>query len=141
MKKHLACAAAELPLKIKRAFLSDPIIAKEMFALENEGELLRSAEGDTFFSRLKSPQRHVDLRGTGSRFTIVCSRTGESRGDVDGFRAFKETHPGAVYLHQGKTFIVDTLDTGTRRLKCRRQTVDYYTKSQGTQKYGNTGSV
>lgn len=131
VKKHLSCAAAELPLKTNEPFLSDPVIAKEMITLENQGELLRSAEGDTFFSRLKSPQRHVNLRGTGTRFTIVCSRTGESRGDVDGFRAFKETHPGAVYLHQGQTFIVDTLDTGTGTVKVSEAKVDYYTKIRG----------
>jgi len=131
VKKHLSCAAAELPLKTNEPFLSDPVIAKEMIALENQGELLRSAEGDTFFSRLKSPQRHVNLRGTGTRFTIVCSQTGESRGDVDGFRAFKETHPGAVYLHQGQTFIVDTLDTGTGTVKVSEAKVDYYTKIRG----------
>ena len=130
-KKHLVCAAAELPLKAGEPFLSDAATTKEIEALENQGELLRSAEGDTFYSRLKSPQRHVDLRGAGSRYTIVCSRTGENRGDVDGFRAFKETHPGAVYLHRGKTFVVDTLDTATRTVKVREAAVDYYTRVRG----------
>jgi len=131
LKKHLACAAAELPLKIDEPFLSDPFVAKEIIALEDNGTLLRSAEGDTLFSRLKSPHRYVDLRGAGDRFTIVCSHTGESKGEVDGFRAFKETHPGAVYLHQGKTFIVDTLDTGTNTVKVTEAKVDYYTKVRG----------
>lgn len=131
LKKHLACAAAELPIKTDEPYVSDPAVAREISTLEHEGTLLRSAEGDRLFSRLKAPHRHVDLRGTGERFTIVCSLTGESRGEVDGFRAFKETHPGAVYLHQGTTFIVDTLDTATGTVKVTQADVDYYTKVRG----------
>ncbi|MFC1817386.1 Zn-binding domain-containing protein, partial [Thermodesulfobacteriota bacterium] len=84
-----------------------------------------------FYSSRKAPHRHIDLRGTGTRFHIESSDTGESRGEIDGFRAFKETHPGAVYLHRGVTYLVDKLDLGTYTVKVTKAQVDYYTRVRG----------
>ena len=113
LKKHLTCAASESPLKIDEPFMQDKSVKKATQSLELQGDLLRSGDGKMFFSRLKMPHRHVALRGTGSRFTIECSETGENKGEIDGFRAFRETHPGAIYLHRGETFLVKTRKSGT----------------------------
>ncbi len=131
LSKHLACAAAELPLNVDEPFMAEKAVRDTTLDLEKKGELLRSADGKILFARLKAPHRHVDLRGTGSRFNIVCSLSGENRGEVDGFRAFRETHPGAVYLHQGETFIVDSLDIDTMTVKVSSAKVNYYTRVRG----------
>lgn len=128
LAKHLLCAAAELPLNINEPIMADEPVRKTVFRLEQKGELLRSAEGTEFYSRLPSPHRDVNLRGTGSQFNIICRRTGQTKGEIDGFRAFKETHPGAVYLHKGDTYLVDTLDLDTRTVKVSETKVDYYTR-------------
>ncbi len=128
LAKHLACAAAELPLKIDEPILADKPVKKIVFDLEEKGDLLRSADGKEIYSRLKSPHRHVDLRGTGRRFNIVDRNTGESKGEIDGYRAFKETHPGAIYLHNGVTFLVNDLDLGTSTANVSKAKVDYYTR-------------
>ena len=103
-------------------------VKTSVLSLEKNGELLRSADGKELYASRRVPHRHVDLRGVGSRFQIACSRTGESRGEIDGFRAFKETHPGAVYLHKGDTFLVKALDLDTATVKVTRARVDYYTR-------------
>jgi len=113
LDKHLICAAAELTLQSDESFLSAKSVQARVSHLEKSGDLLRSADGAALYSRLKLPQRHINLRGIGSVFNIVCSVSGESRGEIDGFRAFRDTHPGAVYLHKGDTHIVDTLDLDT----------------------------
>ena len=128
MAKHLVCAAAELPLKRQEPLMKKTPVAAAVEQLENEGQLLNSADGDTWFSKFKSPQRNIDLRGSGSRFQIVATSDDEHRGEIDGFRAFKETHPGAIYLHRGDTYLVDELDLATNTVRISPAEVDYYTR-------------
>ena len=128
MSRHIICAAAEMPLTSKEPFMLDEHIENAVFALEESGALLKSGDGTEFYSSRLAPHRHVDLRGTGSRYNIVDSKTGKHKGEIDEFRAFKETHPGAIYLHKGDTFLVDTLDLDTKTAKVSRARVDYYTR-------------
>jgi DEAD/DEAH box helicase domain-containing protein len=126
--KHLVCAATELPLKADEAFVKEEDIQKSITKLEKKGELLRSADGNRIFSSRKAPHRSIDLRGAGKKFQILSTRSGEPRGEIDAFRAFRETHPGAVYLHKGDTFIVDQLELDAATVKVSRAQVNYYTR-------------
>jgi len=128
MSRHIICAAAELPLKSNEPFLLDEQVENAVLKLEEKGELLRSSDGTEIYSSRLAPHRNVDLRGTGNRFHIVSKNTGKSKGEIDEFRAFKETHPGAIYLHKGDTFLVDTLDLDTKTVKVSRANVDYFTR-------------
>ncbi len=130
LKKHLVCAAAEFPLHLSEPFLQDESVRKTASLLEENGDLLRSGDGERLISRLKIPHRHVDLRGTGNRFNIICSETSENLGEIDGFRAFKETHPGAIYLHNGRTYKVDHLLLNERTVKAAPAEVPYYTRAR-----------
>ncbi len=131
LDRHLTCAAAEMPLSQNEAMLSNGTVSAAVSRLEKTGCLLRSADGDMLFSARKHPHRDVDLRGAGNTYNIISARTGESRGTVDGYRAFKETHPGAIYLHQGQTYRVDTLDLETNTVAVSKCRVDYYTRVRG----------
>lgn len=131
MKKHLVCAAAELPLKTGEPLLAHPLAMDQVKNLVANGQLLESADGTEIYPGSRSPHRKIGLRGTGIRFSISCTRTGQHIGEIDGFRAFRETHPGAVYLHHGKTYLVEHLDTDTKRVEVSETNVDYYTKVRG----------
>ena len=128
LEKQLVCAASELPLIAHEKYISEKPVQNVISRLEKSGELIRSADGGQIFSRKHLPHRDVDLRGAGSIFTIVSKETGDNRGETDMFRAFKETHPGAIYLHQGVSFIVDSLDISTRTVKVTQARVNYYTR-------------
>jgi DEAD/DEAH box helicase domain-containing protein len=130
MSRHIICAASELPLKTNESFVLDKHIENTVLDLEEKGELLRSADGMEIYSNRLAPHRHVDLRGTGNRFHIVSKNSGKSKGDIDEFRAFRETHPGAVYLHKGDTFLVNTLDLDTKTVMVSKAKVDYYTRAR-----------
>jgi DEAD/DEAH box helicase domain-containing protein len=55
----------------------------------------------------------VDIRGSsGGQVVIVESDTGRLLGTADTGRAAASVHPGAVYLHQGESYVVDSLDFG-----------------------------
>ena len=128
MSRHIICAAAEMPLKTNEPFMLDEYVKNAVLGLEESGALLKSGDGTELYSSRLAPHRHVDLRGTGSRYNIVSSKTGKHKGEIDEFRAFKETYPGAIYLHKGDTFLVDTLDLDTKTAKVSRAKVDYYTR-------------
>ncbi len=128
LKKHLICAAAEHPLRADESWLEPGPVQAAIRDLEMDGELLVSGDGKTIYSRQKAPHRRVDLRGTGTRFQIIEAASGKSLGEIDGFRAFRETHPGAIYLHNGQTFHVEALDPDTRTIRISPARADYYTR-------------
>ena len=129
LKRHLECAAAELTLRSQEAWMQEPEVQQAVNELEHEGLLLRDAEGTTLFAAKKRPHRHVDLRGCGHTFHIEAE-DGTVIGSVDGVKAFKETHPGAVYLHKGQTWSITELDFGTRTAKAQKGRVNYYTRTR-----------
>lgn len=117
VKRHLECAAAEWPLAVTDRWLRGPGARAALEELSREGLLLRSADGNEWIAARKRPQRHVDLRGCGATYTIV-NEEDKPIGSVDGHQAFREMHPGAVYLHRGVLYIVKNLDPGTRIVRC-----------------------
>ena len=131
MKQHLECAAAELTLQCDDAILGAKNAATVLAGLEKEGLLLKSADGKEIYARRKAPHRAVDLRGAGNRFQIINTKTGKLIGEIDDYRVFRETHTGAVYLHQGDTFVVDDLDLKTRTASVSEARVNYYTRVRG----------
>jgi len=131
MAQHLVCAAAELTLKTEERLLNEENAPEVLAKLETDGDLLKSADGKQIYARRKAPHRDIDLRGGGNRFQIIEARTDKPIGEIDDYRAFRETHPGAVYLHKGDTFVVDQLDIRQRIITVTRARVDYYTRIRG----------
>lgn len=138
VKRHLECAAAELPLCLEvagltgaldRSWLAGVGARAALAELEHEGLLLRSADGKEWLAARKRPQRNVNLRGCGPACSIVDTE-GHVIGSVDGHQAFRETHPGAVYLHRGKTYVVKSLDPGAQLVHCElpAQRIHWHTR-------------
>ncbi|MFW5908758.1 MAG: Zn-binding domain-containing protein, partial [Desulfosalsimonas sp.] len=128
LEKHLVCAAAEHPLNENDAFFSSKMLKPCLEQLVKKGGLLCSEDGTIYYAAAKQPHRHIDLRGSGARYNIIDGKTGENRGEVDAFRAFRETHPGAIYLHLGESFRVDRLDPETRTVTVSKARPNYYTR-------------
>ena len=128
--RHLECAAAELPLTAQDPWLTQPGGLRALAALRDAGLLLQSADGAQLLAARKRPQRHVDLRGAGQSMVIEDGE-GAVIGTVDGFRAWRETHPGAVYLHRGRSYVVKELDAGRGRILVEPARVSWFTRSRG----------
>jgi DEAD/DEAH box helicase domain-containing protein len=128
MAGHLKCAAHELPLVPEDRDILGPEIEEVVPDLVERGELgIRN--GRLFYGGGGSPARDLDLRtsGIGGAYSIWSDRA-ELLGSVDEERAFTQCHEGAVYLHQGDTYVVERLDTELREIRVRRGSVDYYTQ-------------
>lgn len=105
---QLLCAAIELPLTDEevRAWGATAVAAR----LVDDGLLRRRAHG-YFAAPGVDPHPTVNIRGsTGEQIAIVEAGTGRLLGGVDAGRAPLSVHPGAVYLHQGDSYVVDSLD-------------------------------
>ncbi|HEV2851567.1 MAG TPA: DEAD/DEAH box helicase [Thermoanaerobaculia bacterium] len=123
-RAHLVCAAAEMPLcGDDRSYTGRHETRIEK--LLDQGHLLASAESDEIFSLRRRPQRHVNLRGTGETFAILAE--GRTIGTVDGVRVLHECHPGAVYLHAGRQYLIEALEREERRVKAVAADLDYFT--------------
>ena len=135
-KAHLVCAASELPLSPTADFAYLQRFAPAVGELLGAGELARRAEGDELVSIRRRPQRDVSLRGTGATWAIVERRAaaesdeaaGITIGTIDGARVFAECHPGAIYLHAGRQYVVADLDLERRIATVERSDVDWYTQ-------------
>ncbi|OBA90768.1 DEAD/DEAH box helicase [Mycolicibacterium elephantis] len=105
---QLLCAATELPLTDAEVRMWDAESVAE--ALVDDGLLRRRANG-YFPAPGVDPHPAVDIRGsTGGQIAILEAGTGRMLGSTGVGQAYASVHPGAVYLHQGESYIVDSLD-------------------------------
>ncbi|MCK9297189.1 MAG: DEAD/DEAH box helicase [Desulfobulbaceae bacterium] len=129
MRRHLLCAAAEAPLSAAEPWLADEKCRREVDDLTGSADLLLNVEGDTWFTARKYPQREVDLRGSGRSYAIRQAEGFELLGEIDEHRCFKECHPGAIYLHMGRTWLVHELDLDSRLVRVGPARINYFTRA------------
>lgn len=129
LKSHVRCAAFELPFRdgetLGRAAETGTILQ----TLESEN-VLRHAAGTWYWMSDAYPAEGVSLRSAGDSFVVECmDEDGSARaiGTQERFPAPMYLHPGAVYMHEGRQYIVDELDWERARAKVRPTAADYYT--------------
>jgi DEAD/DEAH box helicase domain-containing protein len=110
---HLEVAAAELPLTepdldLFGADAGDA--ARELAA----GGRLRARKGGWYGAVRGAVARPGDLRDGGHLVRVVEESTGRLVGTMDEPSAHLHAHDGAVYVHQGETYIVGALDLDAR---------------------------
>ncbi len=107
---HLCAAAAEIPLTDADLPLFGPATLPLLADLVARGLLRRRPTG-WFWTSPERASDLADLRGIGgSPVRVVEAGTGRLLGTVDPGSADRTVHPGAVYVHQGVTFLVEQLD-------------------------------
>jgi DEAD/DEAH box helicase domain-containing protein len=129
VRSHLTCAAQELPLRLTRETIYDiPALQDSILELEKQHHLLRSAVGDSWYARSRYPQKEVNIRGMGESYAIFKSGTKRAFGSIDGHRALKECHPGAIYLHKATSYLVERLDLERRNIWVSEVEPQYFTR-------------
>jgi len=128
---HLPCAAQELPLDLEReTFFDLKLHGPQLADLARQGKLLQSVAGHTFLARSRFPQKEVNIRGVGESFAIFQAGKKRPLGHIDGHRALRECHPGAVYLHKADTYGVERLDLERRNVWVKPVEPNYFTRIQ-----------
>jgi len=122
---HLECAAAELPLTEADLELFGPVARQVVDDLVRRGRL-RSRPGGWFWTRRERPS--ADLRGTGGEpVSVVEGSTGRLLGTVDAAASHSTVHEGALYLHQGASYVVEALDLEASAAFVEPASVDWTT--------------
>ena len=127
---HLEAAAYEAPLTPADAVYFDEqgLLAAER--LEQGGRLRRRGDG-LVWARPYSPAAQTSLRtASNEQFLIVEALQGELIGTVERERVFRFCHPGAVYLHLGRSYLVKQLDLEERTVVVQEFAGNYYTQTK-----------
>jgi len=126
--QHLVAAAYELPLTAEDADVFGPEWEERADAMLAAGELRRAG------ARLL-PRRSgfvaggISLRSASADAVAVIERdSGEMIGLVEAERAFTTIHPGAIYLHLGRSYEVERLDVEQRRAVVAEFDGDWFTR-------------
>ncbi|PXY35194.1 DEAD/DEAH box helicase [Prauserella coralliicola] len=108
---QLACAAAELPLTAEELDAFGGAAAREVLDELVADKVLRRRPSGWYWTTRDRPQHQVDIRGSGGdQIAVVEADTSRLLGTVDPGSACSTVHQGAVYLHQGSSYVVDDLD-------------------------------
>jgi len=130
LKPHLVAAAQETPLRAKDPIYPRTAVGDQVDELVEEELLLEAVKGQVWFAKEKQPQRGIDIRGGGETFGIHEENTDRLIGKVNGWQALVECHPGAIYLHHGRDYLITNLDLGKREATAQKTDVPYYTQAR-----------
>ena len=125
---HLACAAYEIPLAMQELEGFGPDAAELAWKLAAE-EVLDVRSGRFYWMSADYPAARVSIRSSSREMFRIITESREEIGTVEAGRAFKEVHPGAIYLHAGETYRVKALDLAAREALVERGEFDYYTRT------------
>jgi len=107
---HLACAAAENRLQDEDLDLFGGDVARLVMRRLVVDGVLRDRPTGYYLAGHRHPADGIGLRGSGRQVAVVQADTARLLGTEDAARACATVHPGAVYLHQGRSYVVRELD-------------------------------
>ena len=130
--EHLRCAAFELPFRTGEGFglVTGETVGEYLDFLTQSGEL-HPSQDKYFWTSQEYPAQRVSLRTASARRIILqVQHPSEisTLGEVDGESAPWMVHPGAIYLHEAETYLVDELDLENGFAHLRPIETDYYTE-------------
>jgi DEAD/DEAH box helicase domain-containing protein len=122
---HVRAAAFEGPITPADA---DTLGEAAVTRAELLPELERTPAGLVWSGR-DYPAARVSLRsGDAEAFAVVEAGTGAVLGEVERERAWSTVHEGAIYLHLGRQYLVETLDQRARAAVVAEVQADWYTQ-------------
>ncbi|MEV0677304.1 DEAD/DEAH box helicase [Actinosynnema sp. NPDC050436] len=133
LEPQLACAAAELPLTPDALEeFGGPLAVEVLDGMVGRG-LLRRRPNGWYWTSHDRPHGEVDIRGSGGdQVVVVEGDSGRMLGTVDPAAACWTVHDGAVYLHQGESYVVDRLDLESGIALVHAEKPDWTTTARDT---------
>jgi len=130
--EHLRCAMFELPFKKGEGFGLIPGETVDeflQFLLSNNEAHLSNEK--YFWMADQYPAANISLRSASPQGVVLQTVTEDRAltiGTVDGESALWMVHPGAIYLHEAQSYIVEKLDLEQHIARLRRTDTEYYTE-------------
>jgi DEAD/DEAH box helicase domain-containing protein len=131
LKPHVLCAAWEMPLTDREAKLFGDNFSQAVDELERQG-LLRKRRGHWYPSpSVTYPAEEINIRSASSHnYNLVDATSGVLLETIEEANAFFQIHPGAIYLHQGESYLVIKLDLVARTAYAVPTDEPYYTQTK-----------
>jgi len=131
LKAHLICAAWELPLSSGDDEFFGSSLTSVITEMTEQG-IVRERRGRWYLSpAIPYPAQSINIRSTsGENFAVIDTSTNSLLETVEASVAFFQIHPGAIYLHQGESYLVTELDLDNRTAYAEPTTVPYYTQAK-----------
>ncbi|KAG8379347.1 hypothetical protein BUALT_Bualt07G0078900 [Buddleja alternifolia] len=138
LQQHLSCAALEHPLSLlhdEKYF--GPGFESAVMKLKSKGCLSIDLSRDsaariwTYIGHEKSPSSGVNVRAIETvRYKVIDKIRNEILEEIEESKAFFQVYEGAVYMNQGKTYLVKHLDLSSKIAWCQQADLNYYTKTR-----------
>ncbi len=129
LKPHLLCAAWEKSLEEEDAEFFGETSAL-LAELEQEGRLRKREERYYPSPSITYPAQDINIRtASGQSYAVIDDQDGCLLETVEASVAFFQVHPGAIYLHQGESYLVKELDLVRHIAWAEPKPVDYYTQT------------
>jgi len=131
LRAHLLCAAWELPLSSDDEEFFGSTLDQEKAELEALGILRERIRKWYLSPTIAYPAQSINVRSaSGESFALMDASTDSLLETVEASVAFFQIHPGAIYLHQGESYLVTELDLTSRTAYAVPTTVSYYTQAK-----------
>lgn len=129
---HIRAAAAELPLTLDDIALFPDL--GEVIPVLLSAKELASSNGKFAWNGEAFPAGDFSLRNIDKeRFKLINSQNGKEITEMDEMQAYREIHPGAVYLHEGVAYEVTRLNLETKTAEAVPFNGNFYTVPAGMQ--------
>ncbi|MFC1936941.1 DEAD/DEAH box helicase [Chloroflexota bacterium] len=131
LRAHLLCAAWESPLTSGDEVFFGATAKDEMAELDGQG-LLRQRKSFWYLSTaIAYPAQNINIRSTfGKNISLIDISVGSLLETIEASVAFFQVHPGAIYLHQGESYLVKELDLAGHTAYAAPVSVPYYTQTK-----------
>ncbi len=127
---HLCAAAHEIPLNVDDFELFGPRSRGCVDDLTRAGMLRKRPRG-WFWTDRRRASDLTDIRSTGGPpVQLIEATTGRVIGTVDASSAHSSAHGGAVYVHRGETWLVESLDLENHVAVMTQTILDYSTTAR-----------
>jgi len=131
LRAHLLCAAWELPLSHEDEKYFGSLLAQERGELERQGMLRERRQRWYLSPAIAYPAPAINIRSTSAEnYSLIDTTTGSRLETIEASTAFFQIHPGAVYLHQGESYLVTALDLASHTAYAAPTNVHYYTQTK-----------
>ncbi len=131
---HVACAAFELPFEAGEGFGRLADVKDLLDLLTEEGAVHRSNGRYTWVGE-GYPAGTVGLRTSTPDVVVIQDVSADPPrviGQIDRPSAPMLVYPGAVYLHEGASYLVEELDWEAGIARVRAEEVEFYTRASAT---------
>jgi DEAD/DEAH box helicase domain-containing protein len=131
LRDHLLCAAWERPIGGDDEEIFGAAMAQERDVLVEQNQLRERRQRWYLTPSIAYPAQSINIRSTsGETFAVVDVTTGSLMETVEGSVAFFQVHPGAIYLHQGESYLITKLDLTSHIAYAEPTDANYYTQTK-----------